>query len=271
MATLVCFHAHPDDEAIATGGLMLRASQAGHRVVLVCATRGEVGEPQEGVLNDGESLADRRVVELATACELLGAEPPRFLGYEDSGMIGEPTNDNPHCFWQADMDEAIDRLADILGEVDADVVTIYDAKGGYGHPDHIQVHRVGLAACQKLGIEQVYEATINRTRALEQIAQARAAGMFINEDGEDEGPTIDENPDFGTDEHHLRYQLNVGDLAAEKKAAISAHRSQVGPDSFFLAMPDEAFAEFFGFESFTLPGVRDTGGPDEVHLLPGLA
>ena len=109
MATLVCFHAHPDDEAIATGGLMLRASQAGHRVVLVCATRGEVGEPQDGVLADGEALAERRVVELAEACKLLGADPPRFLGYEDSGMMGEPTNDNPECFWQADFDEAVDR------------------------------------------------------------------------------------------------------------------------------------------------------------------
>lgn len=270
MATLVCFHAHPDDEAIATGGLMLKASRAGHRVVLVCATRGEVGEPQEGVLNEGETLAERRVVELATACELLGAEPPRFLNYEDSGMIGEPTNDNPACFWQADFDEATDRFAAILSEVDADVVTIYDPNGGYGHPDHIQVHRVGLAACEKLGINHVYESTINRTRALEQIAMAREAGMFTSEDGEDNGPTIEDNPDFGVEEQHLRYQLDVSALAAEKKAAIAAHRSQVGPDSFFLAMPDEAFAQFFGQESYALPGVRNTGGPEDVDMLPGL-
>ncbi len=270
MATLVCFHAHPDDEAIATGGLMLRASRAGHRVVLVCATRGEVGEPQEGVLDEGETLAQRRVVELTKACELLGTEPPHFLDYEDSGMIGEATNDNPDCFWQADFDEATNRLATILTNVDADVVTIYDPNGGYGHPDHIQVHRVGLAACQKLGIEHVYESTINRTRAIEQIRQAREAGMFPEDENGEEGPNIEDNPDFGMEDKHLRYQLDVSDLATEKKAAIAVHRSQVGPDSFFLAMPDEAFAQFFGFESYALPGVRDTGGPEDIHMLPGL-
>ena len=266
MATLVCFHAHPDDEAIATGGLMLRAAHAGHRVVLVCATRGEVGEPQEGVLNDGEALAERRVAELAQACEILGAEPPRFLGYEDSGMMGEPTNDNPDCFWRADFDEAVGRMADILREVEAAVLTIYDDNGGYGHPDHIQVHRVGLAAARQVGIEHVYEATINRTRAIEQMSQAIESGAIPEEEARD----FEEDPDFGMEEKDLSYILDVSDLAAEKKAAIAIHRSQVGPESFFLAMPDEAFAQFFGFESFALPGVRDTGGPEKVKTLPGL-
>ncbi|MDH4277382.1 MAG: PIG-L family deacetylase [Acidimicrobiia bacterium] len=266
MATLVCFHAHPDDEAIATGGLMLRASRAGHRVVLVCATRGEVGEPQEGVLADGEPLAERRVVELAEACELLGAEPPRFLGYEDSGMMGEPTNDNPDCFWQADFDEAVNRMATILREVDADVVTIYDDNGGYGHPDHIQVHRVGLAAANAVGIEHVYEATINRTRAIEQMQQAIDSGAIPEEEARD----FEDDPDFGMEEKDLSFLLDVSDLAAEKKAAIAIHRSQVAPESFFLAMPDEAFAQFFGIESFALPGVRNTGGPRQVATLPGL-
>ena len=266
MATLVCFHAHPDDEAIATGGLMLRASRSGHRVVLVCATRGEVGEPQDGVLNDGELLAERRVQELVEACEILGAEPPRFLGYEDSGMIGEPTNDNPACFWQADHDEAVDRMAAILREVEADVVTIYDDHGGYGHPDHIQVHRVGLAAARQVGVEHIYEATINRTRAIERMKQAIESGAIPEEDARD----FEDDPDFGMVEEDLSYLVDVSALAAEKKAAIAIHRSQVGPESFFIAMPDEAFADFFGFESFALPGIRGTGGPEHVKILPGL-
>jgi LmbE family N-acetylglucosaminyl deacetylase len=266
MATLVCFHAHPDDEAIATGGLMLRASRLGHRVVLVSATRGEVGEPQHGVLDDGEHLAARRVAELEEACKLLGADPPLFLDYEDSGMMGEPTNHNPACFWQADFDQATDRLAAILDEVSADVFTIYDDNGGYGHPDHIQVHRVGLAAARTIGIEYVYESTINRTRALELTQQARESGLFPEEETEE----FEDNPDFGMDAEHLRYELDVRDLVVEKKAAIAVHRSQVGPESFFLAMPDEAFASFFGFESFALPGVRNTGGPETVTILPGL-
>ena len=245
---------------------MLQASQHGHRVILVCATRGEVGEPQDGVLNDGEHLAERRVEELVKACEILGAEPPRFLGYEDSGMMGEPTNENPDCFWQADFDEAVGRMADILRDVEADVVTIYDDNGGYGHPDHIQVHRVGLAAARSLGIDHVYEATINRTRAIEQMKMAIESGAFPEEDARD----FEEDPDFGMEEQHLSYILDVTATAADKKAAIAIHRSQVGPDSFFLAMPDEAFAQFFGYESFALPGVRDTGGPELVTMLPGL-
>ncbi len=266
MTTLVCFHAHPDDESIATGGIMLQAARAGHRVVLVCATRGEHGEPQEGVLNEGEDLWERRMAELATACEILGAEPPRWLGYEDSGMIDTPTNDNPACFWQADLDEASERFAAILREVDADVVTIYDSHGGYGHPDHIMVHRAGLAGAKLAGVEHVYEATINRTRALAMMSQAREAGLM----DPDNGPGIEEDPTFGTLEEDISFLIDVTDVAVEKKQAIAAHRSQVGPDSFFLSMPDEAFNMMFGMESFALPGVTGTGGPQEVDVLPGL-
>ena len=171
MATLVCFHAHPDDEAISTGGLMAAAAARGHRVVLVCATRGEQGEPEEGVLDDGEELWERRVVELAASAEALGAEEPILLGYEDSGMMGEATNDNPASFWQADHDEAVERLATILRDVDADVLTIYDDHGGYGHPDHLRVHTVGKAAAEIVGIEHVYEATMNRDYIREMTAQ----------------------------------------------------------------------------------------------------
>ncbi|MGH1494069.1 MAG: PIG-L deacetylase family protein, partial [Acidimicrobiales bacterium] len=117
MSTLVCFHAHPDDEALSTGGLMAKAAAAGHRVVLVMATKGEQGEPQPGVLDPGEKLWQRRMIELAESAELLGAEPPRYLEYEDSGMMGELTNKNEACFWQADVEEAAQRLAAILTEV----------------------------------------------------------------------------------------------------------------------------------------------------------
>ena len=117
MSTLVCFHAHPDDEAISTGGLMRKAADAGHRVVLVCATQGEQGEPVDGVLHEGEVLWERRVAELIESCSILGADPPRFLGYEDSGMIDTPENDNPASFWQADHDDAVERMVDILREV----------------------------------------------------------------------------------------------------------------------------------------------------------
>src|SRR5580765_7909409 len=114
VATLVFFHAHPDDECIATGGTMAKAAAAGHRVVLVVATRGEHGEVAEGFLDDGEELWHRRVRETQAAAEILGAHRVEFLGYVDSGMMGTPENQAPESFWQADVEEAAGKLAAIL-------------------------------------------------------------------------------------------------------------------------------------------------------------
>lgn len=270
MATLVCFHAHPDDEAISTGGLMAKAAAAGHRVVLVCATRGEQGEPQEGVLDEGEALWERRMVELAESAKLLGAEEPRWLGYEDSGMMDEATNDNPACFWQADHDEAVARFQAILEEVDADVVTIYDDHGGYGHPDHIRVHTVGLAAARAAGIEGVYEATMNRTaiKAMREASPESFTDPDNDNDEDDDGFDIET---VGTAAEDIAYRVDVADAVAAKRAAMVAHRSQIGPDSMFLSMPDEMFAAAFGSEWFNIPGrVSNGNGPIDVEILPGL-
>ncbi|MGI9614145.1 MAG: PIG-L family deacetylase [Acidimicrobiales bacterium] len=266
MSTLVCFHAHPDDEALSTGGLMAKASAAGHRVILVTATRGEQGEPQPGVLAEGEQLWERRVLETAEAAEILGAEPPYFLDYEDSGMIGESTNDNPKCFWQADLDEAANRLAGILDEVEADVLTIYDDHGLYGHPDHIQVHRVGVAAAEIAGIDHVYEATVNRDRSLEGMSEMAAE---MEAEGID-APNLDDFEEFGVAEKDLGYAVDVHAFLDAKRAAMAVHRSQISEQSFFLYLPPERFATVFAFEHFAVPGRTDTGGPDEVELLPGL-
>ncbi len=266
MATLVCFHAHPDDEALSTGGLMAKASAAGHRVILVTATRGEQGEPQEGVLAPGEQLWERRVAEVTESAAILGAEPPYFLDYEDSGMVGEPANDNPACFWQADVDEAARRLVGILTDVDADVLTIYDDHGLYGHPDHIQVHRVGLAAAELAGVEHVYEATVNRDRAREGRAEM---AVEMEADGV-EAPRLDEFDEFGVAENDLAHVVDVSGFLDAKRAAMKVHRSQISEQSFFLYLPPERFATWFGAEHFAVPGRTDTGGPTEVDLLPGL-
>lgn len=266
MSTLVCFHAHPDDEALSTGGLMAKAAAAGHRVILVTATRGERGEPQPGVLSDGEKLADRRVAELAESAEILGAEPPRLLGYEDSGMMGERSNDNPACFWQAGVETAAERLAAILTDVQADVLTIYDDHGLYGHPDHIQVHRVGLRAAELADTPHVYEATVNRERALSSIGEMademRADGV--------EPPSVDEFEEFGMSEKDLAYAVDVTDHLDAKRAAMAVHRSQISEQSFFLYMPPERFAKVFANEWYSIPGKTDTGGPAVTELLPGL-
>ena len=266
MSTLVCFHAHPDDEALSTGGLMAKASAAGHRVILVLATKGEQGEPQPDVLDDGEELWERRVVEVTESAAILGAEAPRFLGYEDSGMMGEPTNGSPNTFWQADLAEAAERLAAVLTEVDADVLTIYDDHGLSGHPDPILVLRVGLAAAKRAGVRHVYEATVNRDRALQGFAEMadelEAAGV--------EAPDVDEFEEFGLSESELAYSVDVSAHLEAKRAAMAAHRSQIPEQSFFLFLPPERFAQVFANEWYAIPGAGPGNGPVLVELLPGL-
>lgn len=256
MATIVCFHAHPDDESIGTGGTIARAAAEGHRVVLVVATRGERGEPTPGVLADGEMLWERRIVETLESARLLGVQRVEFLGYVDSGMMGEPTNDFPYSFWQADVDHAAGRLAAILAEEDARVLTIYDDFGGYGHPDHIQVHRVGLRAAAMAGTPEVFQGTMNNDHIRRSVAAIRAMQESDGVEAPADAPTDEEldSTTFGKPEVELTHAIDVRDLLAVKKASMMAHESQIGPDSWFLTMGDDAFAMAFGTEWFIRTG-----------------
>ncbi|WP_020661290.1 PIG-L family deacetylase [Amycolatopsis benzoatilytica] len=259
MATLVTFHAHPDDESIMTGGVMRKAADEGHRVVLVVATRGEKGEIPEGLLAEGEQLADRRVRETHESAEVLGVSRVAFLGYEDSGMMGDPANDGPDTFWSAPLEEAAARLAEILREESAEVLTVYDDFGVYGHPDHIQVHRVGMRAAELAGTPRVYQGSANRDRMRQAAAAAREAGAEI-------GP--DEDMVIGKPEAELTAVVDVSGYLKTKRASMRAHRSQISEESFFLAMPDDKFGEAFGTEWF----IREGQGPGvtETDLMAGL-
>src|SRR3974390_2046870 len=162
MATVTFFHAHPDDEAIATGGTMAALADQGHRVLLVTATGGELGEVAAGVLHPGETLAERRAAELAEAADVLGVGRHLLLGYEDSGMEGEESSTRPGCFATADVEEAASRLAGVLTAEGSEVLVTYDEHGGYGHPDHVQVPTVGVRAAALAGTPVVYLATMDR-------------------------------------------------------------------------------------------------------------
>lgn len=248
MATLVTFHAHPDDEAITTGGLMMKAKEAGHRVVLVIATRGEHGEIVPGVLAEGEQLGVRRVQEAYEAGDHLGVDRVEFLGYVDSGMMGEELNDKPWSFWSTDLDRAAHRLAAILTEEGGDdevVLTVYDPNGGYGHPDHIQVHRVGMRAAELAGVRRVFESTINRDAVRRQLKEAEDLG--IDTPG---GDGVDSEADLGLPEAEITHAIDVSDFVERKRDAIRIHRSQVSEEHFFLALPTEHFAIAFGTEWF---------------------
>ena len=247
MATLVSFNAHPDDEAIISGGTMAKAATEGHRVVLVVATRGERGEVAEGFLGPGEALEERRTRETYESARILGVSRVEFLGYRDSGMMGTPENDAPGSFWRADREEAAGRLAAILVEEKADVLTIYDQNGNYGHPDHIQVHRVGLRAAELAGTRRVYEATADREYLMDLLSRATEMGIEV--------PEVDAG-EFGTPAHLITTEVDVTDYLEQKRAAMAAHASQIAETSFFLAMPPEAFAATWGKEWFVRHGPR---------------
>jgi LmbE family N-acetylglucosaminyl deacetylase len=262
MATLVCLHAHPDDEVMTTGGLIARAAAEGHRVVLVIATNGEHGESPDD-LDDGETLVDRRRREVECSASVLGVDRIVWLGYSDSGMTGWKENGNAGSFHLADVDAAGEQVADVLRAEDADVLTIYDWHGNYGHPDHIKVHHVGLEAGRRVPSVRILEATMNRNAFEAMINAANEAGITMDGpdgDGEDfdpHGPADDGNP-MGSPEAEITLAVDVSLYVETKRVAITCHRSQVSDTSLFLAMPREIFATAFGTEWFI---ERDTEPP----------
>jgi LmbE family N-acetylglucosaminyl deacetylase len=227
------------------GGTLARAAAEGHKVVVVTATDGAVGEVDADFLDAGETLQARRGIELQRAAEILGIDRALQLGYRDSGMMGTVDNEHPGCFWQADVAEAAAKLAAILSEEGADVLTVYDSYGGYGHPDHIQVHRVGHAAGRLAGIGRVYEVSLNRDRI-----------RALNETGPDgdDGPRADDErfdlDRIGFAESEITTAVDITDWLEAKRAAMAAHRSQVAEDSWFLQLPPDVFAHSFGTEWF---------------------
>lgn len=251
MSTFVWFHAHPDDESILTGGSMLRAAAEGHRNVLVVATNGDHGELPDD-LAEGETLVQRRRAETEASAALLDIHRIVWLGYADSGMTGWAQNAAPDAFVQADLDEAAQRLADVLGEERADVLVTYDWHGNYGHPDHIRVHQVGHRAAELAGTRLLFEATVNRDQLRQFGEMAKEQQLQLGDGDEEfdlEGPADDGNP-MGMPAEELTHAVDVSRFAARKRAAVACHRSQVTDTSFFLQIPDELFAIAFGTEWF---------------------
>jgi LmbE family N-acetylglucosaminyl deacetylase len=215
--TLVAFHAHPDDESLLTGGTLARAAADGHRVVLVTATDGERGlaGPADGT---GAALARRRTDELARAAGLLGVHRVVTLGYGDSGLHPDP--DDVAAFAHVEVDAAADRLAEILVAERADVLLVYDANGGYGHPDHVQVHRVGSLAARRARTPVVLEATVPAGLFRAALRVMRVVGHALGSP-----PPLGSDEIF-TDGRLLTHRVRVRRQLAAKRAAMASHASQ---------------------------------------------
>jgi LmbE family N-acetylglucosaminyl deacetylase len=258
VSTIVFLHAHPDDEASQTSGTMARAVDAGHRVVLVVATNGDHGTAPDD-LADGESVVDRRRAELSRSAQAIGLHRVEWLGYADSGMNGWEQNSAEGAFARADVDEAARRVAALLDEEDADVLVGYDWHGGYGHPDHIQVHHVlHRAAALAARPPRVLESTMNRDAMRRMVAQAESADQ--QGDWDPDRPMDDGNP-MGTPEAEIHWRLDVTDVLDRKRAALAAHASQTSDVGMMLAMPPEVFVAVFGAEHYVEPG-REPGMVD---------
>ncbi|MEO5680930.1 MAG: PIG-L family deacetylase [Acidimicrobiales bacterium] len=262
MANVVFLHAHPDDECLISGGTIARLAAEGHRVVLVTATDGALGECPAGLLGEGEALAERRAVEVKASAAALGVAEQRFLGYGDSGMVGTEGNAAPGAFCNVDVEEAAGRLAGWLEELGADVLVAYDDHGGYGHPDHIQVHHVGLRAADLASTPAVYQVTINRDVIVQMMAQAAAEGTQL---GDGTGPTEEMMATIGLPAAEITTVVDVAAHAPAKLAAMRCHQTQVGDMAFFLGMSDEVFAQAFGREWFVR--LRAPAGAPADHLV----
>jgi LmbE family N-acetylglucosaminyl deacetylase len=249
MTTLLLVHAHPDDECIATGGVILRAHHEGIRVVLLTATRGE-----EGDIHNMDAAAVRprlgevRTEELMRSCEILGVDRQEFLGYRDSGMTGAPSNDDPRAFHVAPLDEAAERVATVLREERPDVVVTYTSDGTYWHHDHVKAHRTTVAALDLLATKgwspaKFYLHSVPRS-AVERIERrAREAGVDL--------PT-DVGQIVGIPDEEITTDVDVSAFFEQKRAAFLAHRSQYEPDSPFSTIAAQIFEATLGTERFIL-------------------
>ncbi len=275
---LLLVHAHPDDETIGTGATMARYAAEGAAVTLVTCTLGEEGEilvPElEHLAADREDgLGQHRIGELAAACEALGVTDHRLLGgpgrWRDSGMMGTPANDRPECFWQADLDEAVRELVTVVREVRPQVVVTYDSSGGYGHPDHIQAHRVTMAAVDAaadpayapdLGevwvVDKLYWTAVPKSALQAGIDELKAAGQsdFFGVDSADDLP-------FGIPDEQVTTEVDASAHLDAKVAAMRAHRTQIAVDGPFFALSNNIGQRAFGVEHYVL--ARGPRGPAE--------
>jgi LmbE family N-acetylglucosaminyl deacetylase len=250
--TVVFFHAHPDDEAIFTGGTMALLAASGWRVVLVLATAGEQGLTS-ALVGPEVPLAVRRMAETAQAAECLGAQRIEFLGYHDSGVDG--SGDRPvGAFADAPLHEAAARLAGILAEERAAALVGYDARGIYGHIDHVHVHRVGVAAAEQAGVPTVYESTVDREYLhFVETHLVVEATIATQPERTHLGLGLAAAP-LGLSTVEVDCTVDVRAVLPVKRRAMSAHASQIPETSSAMRLPDAGFAAVYGYEWYARRG-----------------
>jgi LmbE family N-acetylglucosaminyl deacetylase len=265
--TLMAVHAHPDDEVMPTGGVLARYADEGIRTVLVTCTNGEQGDGPGGVKpgepgHDEADVRERRLAELRASVAHLGIAHLELLGYRDSGMVGWSANEAPDAFANVPLDLAAGRLAALMERYRPQVVVTYDEDGGYNHPDHIQTHRVAVAAAEASGIpRKLYYTAFARKRAAEFFEYMRAARPDM---GDWELPA-----DFGTPDELITTVVDVSATTERKLKAMQAHASQ-GDNIFLLRLPPDIQQGVLSQETFLRHYTRVPAPDQEDDLFAGL-
>lgn len=264
-------HAHPDDEASGTGGVLARYAAEGIRTVLVTCTDGACGDGAGGAKpgepgHDPAAVVATRRAELEASCQVLKVSDLELLGYADSGMMGWPQNSAPGSFWTTPVDEAAERLAKLMRHYRPDVVVTYDENGFYGHPDHIQAHRITMAALELTGLPAKVYWTTMPTSAMDEFGRVMVElGMELPEPD----PAEQEGPPMGLPDEEISTWVDVTQFSQQKFDALAAHASQ-GDNIFFLGLGIERFTRLMGVETYVR--IRDTTGAPlpETDLFAGL-
>ena len=281
-ASILLVHAHPDDETINNGATMAKYVAEGAKVTLVTCTRGEEGEvlvPELAHLaaDKEDALGPIREVELANAMAALGVVDHRFLGaphikYRDSGMMDTEPNKKADCFWQADLDSAAQQLVEIILEVRPDVMITYDEFGGYGHPDHIQAHRVAMRAAElvedQFSIKKIYWNTMPRSVIQQGIDAMKESGSdFFGAESADDLP-------FAKPDELVTSHVDGNDYVDKKMKAMASHPTQIALDGPFFALSNQIGLTVWGHEYYTLVKGEIAGELDEkgweTDLLAGI-
>ena len=291
---LLLVHAHPDDETIGTGATMAKYAHEGALVTLITCTLGEQGEVlvpdlEHLAADKNDALGTQRIDELAVAMEALGVKDHRFLGgpgrWRDSDMMGRDGNNDPRCFWQANFEEAVGEAVRVIREVRPQVMVTYDENGGYGHPDHIQAHRVAVAGFEAAGDPHRYPeagepwqpAKLYFT-ALSRSSMQRVIDFFRDNPDVPSfmGPEVTDAADipFTVPDELITTQIDAREFFDHKMAAMRAHKTQIAVDGPFFAMADGFGHRAWGYEQFVLArgekGETDAETGMESDLFAGI-
>jgi LmbE family N-acetylglucosaminyl deacetylase len=276
--TLLAIFAHPDDEAFGTGGSLARYAASGAQVALICATRGEVGEISDPSFATPETLGEVRESELRCAAETMGVRELLFLDYRDSGMAGTPENQDPRAFINAPADVVVRSLVRAMRRIRPDVVVTFEPNGGYGHPDHIAIHKHTVSAFH-LAADPAYRSgdspdrpwqasrlfytAIPRSFFLEMRDQLAAAGEDVEQFASFE--------ERGWPDEQVTVTLDVSATVNDKWQALSCHRTQFGPKNLFRRLPEPIVKQMMSTEHFALAWPTSPPGFKMADLFEGLA